>query len=416
MDFIRSLAHPDEIVALLRFRFGGGRETITPSLQEDSLSPNMKKCVFLLKKTSRSFAAVIQALDEELRHPVCIFYLVLRALDTVEDDMTIPLATKVPLLKTFYTRLEDPEWKYTESQEKDRIVLEDFPVISAEYRALAPSYRQVISDICRRMGEGMTEYLEQHPDTEEDWDKYCHYVAGLVGIGLSQLFAASGLENEQIGKEEKLANAMGLFLQKTNIIRDYLEDINDGRIFWPKSVWKKFTLNLEDFKSSEHSHKAVACLNYLVTNALQHAPDVLEYMSKLKNRSVFNFCSIPQVMAIGTLARCYNNHQVFTGVVKIRKGEAVRMMMEATDMNSFKKIMSQCTQELGSEIPFLDPSAVRTLEIVQRIMTLCSPEWAGLCMKNSAQSGQGIFGALKRFGAAFLILAMTWSLWSPNFS
>ena len=34
MDFIRSLAHPDEIVALLRFRFGGGRETITPSLQE----------------------------------------------------------------------------------------------------------------------------------------------------------------------------------------------------------------------------------------------------------------------------------------------------------------------------------------------------------------------------------------------
>ena len=62
-------------------------------------------------------------------HPVCIFYLVLRALDTVEDDMTIPLATKVPLLKTFYTRLEDPEWKYTESQEKDRIVLEDFPVV-----------------------------------------------------------------------------------------------------------------------------------------------------------------------------------------------------------------------------------------------------------------------------------------------
>lgn len=30
---------------------------------------------------------------------------------------------------------------------------------------------------------------------------------------------------------------MGLALQKTNIIRDYLEDINQNRIFWPRDVW-----------------------------------------------------------------------------------------------------------------------------------------------------------------------------------
>lgn len=28
---------------------------------------------------------------------------------------------------------------------------------------------------------------------------------------------------------------------------------------------------------------------------------------------IFKFCAIPQVMAIGTLAMCYNNHKVFTG-------------------------------------------------------------------------------------------------------
>ena len=33
-----------------------------------------------------------------------------------------------------------------------------------------------------------------------------------------------------------LANSMGLFLQKTNIIRDYLEDYVDGRAFWPQEV------------------------------------------------------------------------------------------------------------------------------------------------------------------------------------
>eukprot|EP00118_Oscarella_pearsei_P025097 m.307505 g.307505 ORF g.307505 m.307505 type:complete len:420 (+) comp42363_c0_seq1:159-1418(+) len=419
MDFVRSLSHPDEFLALLRFRFGGGRESVIPVSEEDSLSANMKTCVFLLKKTSRTFAAVIQALDEELRHPVCIFYLVLRALDTVEDDMTIPLDVKVPLLKTFYTHLEEPDWKYMDSQEKDRVVLEKFPAISAEYRGLAPAYRQVISDICHQMGEGMTEYLECHPDTEEDWDKYCHYVAGLVGIGLSQLFSASGLENEDIGQQEKLANSMGLFLQKTNIIRDYLEDINDGRIFWPKSVWKKFAFDLKEFKMPEHQGEAVACLNCLITNALQHVPDVLEYMSNLKNQSVFNFCAIPQVMAIGTLARCYNNQKVFLGVVKIRKGEAVRMMMEATDMKSLKKIMNQCTWELGSKIPFLDPSAIQTLQIVQKITTLCSARRGstGVLFGNSqASTATGLFDSFKRFGAALVVLAMTWSYWGPMFS
>ena len=66
--------------------------------------------------------------------------------------------------------------------------------------------------------------------------QYCHYVAGLVGIGLSRLFSASGLEVEEVGKDERLANSMGLFLQKTNIIRDYLEDVLQERYFWPRAV------------------------------------------------------------------------------------------------------------------------------------------------------------------------------------
>lgn len=35
---------------------------------------------------------------------------------------------------------------------------------------------------------------------------------------------------------------MGLFLQKTNIIRDYLEDYVDCRAFWPQEVseWDRF--------------------------------------------------------------------------------------------------------------------------------------------------------------------------------
>lgn len=50
---------------------------------------------------------VIQQLPAQLRDPVCIFYLVLRALDTVEDDMALPLERKLPLLHTFHEKISD---------------------------------------------------------------------------------------------------------------------------------------------------------------------------------------------------------------------------------------------------------------------------------------------------------------------
>ena len=51
-------------------------------------------------------------------------------------------------------------------------------------------------------------------------------------------------------------------------------------------------------------------------------------------------------MAIATLERCYGNYDVFKKVVKIRKGETVRMMMEATNVNSVKAIMSHFVKKV----------------------------------------------------------------------
>ena len=50
---------------------------------------------------------------------------------------------------------------------------------------------------------------------------------------------------------------------------------------------------------------------------MAHATDSLEYMSRLRDPQVFRFCAIPQVMAIATLAECYDNPKVFRAVVKI---------------------------------------------------------------------------------------------------
>ncbi len=45
---------------------------------------------------------------------------------------------------------------------------------------------------------------------------------------------------------------MGLFLQKTNIIRDYREDLEDGRTWYPRDVWQNYAAAL---KVRNHSHR-----------------------------------------------------------------------------------------------------------------------------------------------------------------
>lgn len=372
MEFVKCLGHPEEFYNLLRFRMGGRRNFI-PKMDRNSLSNSLKTCYKYLDQTSRSFAAVIQALDGDIRHAVCVFYLILRAMDTVEDDMTISVEKKIPLLRNFHTFLYEPEWRFTESKEKHRVVLEDFPTISLEFRNLAEKYQTVIADICHRMGCGMAEFLNKDVTSKQDWDKYCHYVAGLVGIGLSRLFSASEFEDPIVGEDTECANSMGLFLQKTNIIRDYLEDQQEGRQFWPQEVWGKYVKKLEDFVKPENVDVAVKCLNELITNALQHIPDVITYLSRLRNQSVFNFCAIPQVMAIATLAACYNNHQVFKGVVKIRKGQAVTLMMDATNMPAVKAIIYQYIEEIYHRVPNSDPSASKAKQLISNIRTQSLP-------------------------------------------
>ena len=46
---------------------------------------------------------------------------------------------------------------------------------------------QVIEELTKRMAEGMAEFIEREVVTVADYDRYCYFVAGIVGIGLSRV-------------------------------------------------------------------------------------------------------------------------------------------------------------------------------------------------------------------------------------
>ncbi|KAK6538567.1 bifunctional farnesyl-diphosphate farnesyltransferase/squalene synthase [Orbilia ellipsospora] len=305
-------------------------------------SAELKKCYEFLEMTSRSFAAVILELQPEMRVPVALFYLVLRGLDTIEDDMTLSNDIKIPLLQNFHQILEQPGWTFDGNgpDEKDRQLLVEFHVVITEFMKLKDVYKDVIRDIAKQMGDGMAETcrgpaknLDGLP-TIADYDRYCFYVAGLVGEGLTRLFVPAGVANPGLLSRPNLYISMGLFLQKTNIIRDFREDLVDCRSFYPREIWGKYVDNYVDLGLPENEEKALACQSELVLNALNHADDCLYYLAGLRDQSVYNFCAIPQVMAIATLALVFRNPEMFKRNIKIPKGEACELMMDVGNLRT----------------------------------------------------------------------------------
>mmetsp|Transcript_3765 Transcript_3765/g.5438 ORF Transcript_3765/g.5438 Transcript_3765/m.5438 type:complete len:793 (+) Transcript_3765:56-2434(+) len=388
---ISQLIHTDEVWAALTLLY---IKPLKSNLESEYIhtkfnADDLAFCDDILGKVSRSFAAVIRQLPSSMLVDILIFYLVLRALDTIEDDTTsfASQEEKMKYLLNFHkTALVDPTWtlKGVGLADEKRL-LEEFPKCQRVYAALEPQARRVIADITQRMATGMAEFVDkdlgQGTRDISEYNRYCHFVAGLVGEGLSRLFAASGLEKPSMASELHLSDQMGLFLQKVNIIRDYLEDYVDGRAWWPQTVWKKYSLSgdlgyFANPTTKEVQTKALQCLNELVTDALELGPDCLAYMSKLQCEEVFRFCAIPQVMAISTLDKCYGNLDVFTGVVKIRKGLSCKLILNTNTLNQVHETFYNFATSIMKKARkakakgFEDPSFDRTIKACEAICEL----------------------------------------------
>nr|GLL28443.1 squalene synthase-like [Ipomoea trifida] len=363
------LKHPDEVYPLIKLKMEARkvmRKQIPPQ-------PHWGFCFTILPKVSISTTLAIQKLPKQLRGPVCIFYLVLRALDTVEDDTSIATEVKVPILLDFHRHIYDRKWHFSCDCTKKyyKVLMDNFHHVSTAFLELEKPYQEIIEDITKRMGRGMAKFIGKEVETIDDFDEYCHYAAGLVGIGLSRLFHTAWKEDLT---SDSLSNSMGLFLQRTNVIRDYLEDINETpkcRMFWPRQIWSKYVDKLEELKYEENSVKAVECLNEMM-------------------------------MSMGTLAMCYNNIQVFRGVVQIRLGLTAKIIDQAKTMEDVYKV------------DINDPNASKTLERLEIIMKTCRESGALNNRKSYILSSQPNYTRSDLIAVLFIIIVAIIFLGYPS--
>ncbi|RYC53925.1 hypothetical protein CHU98_g12285 [Xylaria longipes] len=352
--------HPNQLRSIIQWKVWH-----EPVHQRDlsKEAPTLQSCFKFLNMTSRSFSVVIQELNHEMLVPIALFYLVLRGLDTIEDDMTISASVKEPMLREFYKNLKIDGWTFDGNgpDEKDRELLVHFDDVVVEMKKLKQNYYNIIEDITIKMGNGMADYainaeFQSGVVTVAEYEEYCHYVAGLVGEGLTRLFVEGGYANPALLERMELTESMGQFLQKVNIIRDVHEDFVDNRRFWPKDIWGKYVDKWDDLFDPKYRTQAVHCSSEMVLNALKHADECLFYMAGIKEQSVFNFVAIPQTMAIATLDLVFQNPKIFHSHLKITKGDACHLMTESTqNLRLVCEVFKRYTRRIAQKNDPRDP-------------------------------------------------------------
>ncbi|KAL0577634.1 bifunctional farnesyl-diphosphate farnesyltransferase/squalene synthase [Marasmius crinis-equi] len=399
------LTHPLEFRTLLQYWLYHDKKRDITAKQEHETSgwdrETMRRCWYFLDMTSRSFSAVIKELDGDLARVICLFYLVLRGLDTIEDDMTIPDEKKQPILREFHKLTVKPGWTFTECgpDEKDRQLLVEYDKVIQEVNLLPQQYRDVILSITEKMETGMADFAHKaattssiYLETVDDYNLYCHYVAGLVGEGLSGLFSASTKEADWLADQLELSNSMGILLQKTNIIRDYREDVEERRFFWPREIWGKKEYGFAEMAEMyrpENKEKAQWVQSEMVLDAMRHLTDALDYLKLLKNQSVFTFCAIPATMAIATLELCFMNPEMFQRNIKIRKAEAASLIMRSTNPREVSEIFRSYCRKIHSRASTADPNFLRISVACGKVEQWCELHYPSF-VRLPSSTGQAV--------------------------
>lgn len=239
-----------------------------------------KEAMDMLKKTSRTFYIPITFLESTMKKAVASAYLCMRAIDEIEDHETLDVKVKQRLLHETSKMLkgEFDKEAYAGLLEPYHASLATVSIRLGDWLDFCPrGSLELVKESTSEMAEGMAKWVGKNFQvvTKEDLDDYTYYVAGLVGVMLSDLWK----ENAGIETNRELAIGYGRGLQAVNILRNKDEDSVRGVQFFPNE-WTRDDM-----------------FNYAEENLAKAD----EYIKSIHHKKILLFCKIPLALAYKTL-------------------------------------------------------------------------------------------------------------------
>ncbi len=296
----------------------------------------------ILPDVSRTFALTIPQLPAGLEEVVSNAYLLCRLADTIEDDPKLDAATKSVFLSEFLAVIgADADADgfavrvagqlSTGTRRADRELVENTATVVRILSRFTAAQRQAVVRCVTTMCAGMPEFqagktLDGLP-TLIDLDRYCYFVAGIVGEMLTDLFCEHCPElNNRRDELMALSVCFGQGLQMTNILKDIWEDRDADTCWLPRSLFGDLDGGLSRAIRSRDSAAMATGIEQLVGITHTHLRAALRYTQLIPRQQVGmrRFCLWAIGMAVLTLRRIHDNPGYKNGAtVKISR-RAVR--------------------------------------------------------------------------------------------
>lgn len=243
-----------------------------------------KDAMRILKETSRTFYIPITFLKKDLKKAVANAYLIMRALDEIEDNIHPEVTNdlKYFLLSEISGLLLEETFdndRYLKLLEPVKPLMPEVTMRMNDWIGLLPDgARHIVCNAASEMAYGMAKWAKANwkVRTKEDLDDYTYYVAGLVGIMLSDLWEW----DSNVKTDHELAIGFGRGLQAVNILRNQHEDFETRGVSFIPDGWTQEDL----FEYTEEN--------------LQKA---YRYIEPIQKRSILLFCRLPLALAHKTL-------------------------------------------------------------------------------------------------------------------
>ena len=294
------------------------------------------------------FTLSIKILPRDLRDQVGLAYLICRFLDTLEDDPSLSVKSKIEGLTRAQEIISSPDKigdykdyfnqlsKSETMKEDDAVLLRESVHIFTYFHTYPENIRSGIAKWAIEMADGMKKYCfgvekpEFYLQNREEVEEYTYYVAGTVGKMLSLLFLP------HIGNNSKVSTIFdnndiqfGKALQYVNIIKDANTDILENRCFLPKDQLDDQSLNYDDLFKEASKDKVKPIINPMITQAEQYIENAITYIRAipLKNWRIRLFCIWPIFFAVQSLNKIKANLDLVVGSnekVKITRKDVKR--------------------------------------------------------------------------------------------
>lgn len=302
----------------------------------------------MLEAVSRTFALTIPQLPPALAPVVSNAYLLCRITDTLEDEPALSAPDKRRFCDQFaevvagsasaerFARELAPRLTESTIPAEHELIRETPRVIAITQRFTRPQ-RDALVDCIRIMGDGMA-WFQEHASARgltdlAALDRYCYYVAGVVGEMLTRLFCEYSPVMARLRDTlMPLSVSFGQGLQMTNILKDVWEDLARGACWLPRDLFANAGFDLDELAPGHHTPGFDRALRELIGVAHGHLKNALHYTLLIPSHEtgIRNFCLWAIGMAVLTL-RKIDAHRDFQsgGEVKIS-----RRAVQATVMAS----------------------------------------------------------------------------------